>query len=468
MLSYLLLIGTIYIGVLMFFSWHTKKQIKTSSDFMLGGAKIGVAIGLMTFAATLFSTFTLLGMPDFSRANGVGAWIFLTFSDAIMVFLILWFGFYLRKRVGKSSYQGMSALLQKCYQNKMAGYLYFTAVFLFLIPYIAIQIRGVAIFLVSAFPDFIPVWGWSIGIVFVMLIYSELGGLKAIIYADSLQGTLLLIVVWIVAFNCLNEVGGWNELFESVANVNRDLLSTPGPKGLLSPQFLIASALAILMIPVTQPQLSTRLVIMKNYNALKRMATAVGFFAMLVILPTIIIGMYGAIYYADATTSEFLGSVLLGEQHEMIAALIIIGLFAAAMSTSDSQLFAMGNEIKGLLGLKEDDNLRPVRFVILLFALSALIFSLLSSDELVLLARLSFSGTALMGPMIMLGVFSNRPQGFAMILLSFLALLIFILSNLGWFPKQILSFRTDLLLMILLGVVALINFLIIDRKSFKI
>jgi len=467
MLSYLIIIGVVYIGVLMFFSWHTKKQIKTSSDFMLGGAKIGVGIGLMTFAATLFSTFTLLGMPDFSRSNGVGAWIFLAFSDAIMVFLILWFGFYLRKRVGKSTYQGMSALLQKCYQNKMAGYLYFTAVFLFLIPYIAIQIRGVAIFLVSAFPDFIPVWSWSIGIVLVMLIYSELGGLKAIIYADSLQGTLLLIVVWIVAFNCLNQVGGWNALFERVALLNRDLLSTPGPKELLSPQFLIASALAILMIPVTQPQLSTRLVIMKNYNALKRMATAVGFFAMLVILPTIIIGMYGAIYYADATTSEFLGGVLLGEQHEMIAAFIIIGLFAAAMSTSDSQLFAMGNEIKGLLGLKEDDNLRPVRLVILLFALSALIFSLLSSDELVLLARLSFSGTALMGPMIILGIFSKRPQGFAMILLSFLALLIFILSNLGWFPKQILSFRTDLLLMILLGVAALINFLIIDRRPDK-
>jgi SSS family solute:Na+ symporter len=467
MLSYLIIIGVVYIGVLMFFSWHTKKQIKTSSDFMLGGSKIGVGIGLMTFAATLFSTFTLLGMPDFSRTNGVGAWIFLAFSDAIMVFLILWFGFYLRKRVGKSTYQGMSALLQKCYQNKMAGYLYFTAIFLFLIPYIAIQIRGVAIFLVSAFPDFIPVWSWSIGIVLVMLIYSELGGLKAIIYADSLQGTLLLIVVWIVAFNCLNQVGGWNALFERVALLNRDLLSTPGPKELLSPQFLIASALAILMIPVTQPQLSTRLVIMKNYNALKRMATAVGFFAMLVILPTIIIGMYGAIYYADATTSEFLGGVLLGEQHEMIAAFIIIGLFAAAMSTSDSQLFAMGNEIKGLLGLKEDDNLRPIRLVILLFALSALIFSLLSSDELVLLARLSFSGTALMGPMIILGIFSKRPQGFAMILLSFLALLIFILSNLGWFPIQILSFRTDLLLMILLGVAALINFLIIDRRPDK-
>ena len=464
MLSYLLIIGILYIGILMFFSWRTKKQIKTSSDFMLGGAKIGVVIGLMTFAATLFSTFTLLGMPDFSRANGVGAWIFLAFSDAIMVFLILWFGFYLRKRVGKSPYQGMSVLLQKCYQNRMAGYLYFTAVFLFLIPYIAIQIRGVAIFLVSAFPDFIPVWGWSIGIVLIMLIYSELGGLKAIIYADSLQGTLLLIVVWIVAFNCLNQVGGWNALFERIANIDKELLSTPGPKGLLTPQFLIASTIAILMIPVTQPQLSTRLVIMKNYNALKRMATAVGFFAMLVILPTIIIGMYGAIYYAEASTSEFLGGVLLGEQHEMIAAFIIIGLFAAAMSTSDSQLFAMGNEIRGLLGLKEDDNLRPVRLVIFFFALSALIFSLVSSDELVLLARLSFSGTALMGPMIILGIFSNRPSGITMIILSLLALLIFILSNLGWFPKQILSFKTDLFLMIILGLAALINYFYINQK----
>ena len=464
MLSYLLIIGILYIGILMFFSWRTKKQIKTSSDFMLGGAKIGLLIGLMTFAATLFSTFTLLGMPDFSRANGVGAWIFLAFSDAIMVFLILWFGFYLRKRVGKSPYQGMSVLLQKCYQNRMAGYLYFMAVFLFLIPYIAIQIRGVAIFLFSAFPDFIPVWGWSIGIVLIMLIYSELGGLKAIIYADSLQGTLLLIVVWIVAFNCLNQVGGWNALFERIANIDKELLSTPGPKGLLTPQFLIASTIAILMIPVTQPQLSTRLVIMKNYNALKRMATAVGFFAMLVILPTIIIGMYGAIYYAEASTSEFLGGVLLGEQHEMIAAFIIIGLFAAAMSTSDSQLFAMGNEIRGLLGLKEDDNLRPVRLVIFFFALSALIFSLVSSDELVLLARLSFSGTALMGPMIILGIFSNRPSGITMIILSLLALLIFILSNLGWFPKHILSLKTDLFLMIILGLAGLINYFYINKK----
>ena len=459
MLQWLIILGSLYIGVLILLSWRSRKTIQSANDFMLGGAKIGLVLGFMTFAATLFSTFTLLGMPDFSRVNGIGAWIFLAFSDTVMVFLILWFGFYLRKKVGEHPFQGMSALLQKCYENKLVGYLYFAAVFVFLIPYVAIQIRGVSIFLYAAFPNFIPTWVWAVLIVVIMMIYSELGGLKAIIYADFLQGTLLLIVVWFIAFYCLNEVGGWAALFEKTQVANERLLSTPGPKGLLTPQFLIASCIAILMIPVTQPQLSTRLVIMKDYNALKLMAVAVGTFAMLVILPTIIIGLYGAVYYAEATTAEFLGGVLLDEQSNVIASLTIIGLFAAAMSTSDSQLFAMGNEARGLLKLKDTDSLRPIRLFILLFAFAALLFSIVASDELVLLARLSFSGTAIMGPLIILGIIAEKPQGRFMIWMPLIGLIVFILTQLNVFPQYFRSLRMDLMIMIILGVAAFSNYL---------
>lgn len=458
MLEWLLILGSLYIGVLLFLSWRSRKGIQSANDFMLGGAKIGLILGFMTFAATLFSTFTLMGMPDFSRVNGVGAWIFLTFSDMVMVFLILWFGFYLRKKVGKQAFQGMSALLQKCYQNKWVGYLYFAAIFIFLIPYVAIQIRGVSIFLHAAFPNFLPIWIWAVLIVVIMMIYSEFGGLKAIIYADFLQGTLLLVVVWFIAFYCLNEVGGWSALFEKTQLANEQLLTAPGPRGLLTPQFLIASCIAILMIPVTQPQLSTRLVIMKDYNALKRMAVAVGTFAMLVILPTIIIGLYGSIYYAEASTAEFLGGVLLDEQSPVIASLIIIGLFAAAMSTSDSQLFAMGNEVRGLMKLKASDSLRPIRLFILFFAIAALFFSLIASDELVLLARLSFSGTAIMGPLIILGILADKPQGNFMVWMSLLGLLVFILTQLNVFPQHFGPLRMDLLLMIVLSLAAFLNY----------
>jgi SSS family solute:Na+ symporter len=401
-----------------------------------------------------------MGMPDFSRNHGVGAWIFLAFSDAGMVFLIVWFGYHLRKRVAQKGFKGMSGLLQECYQNKWAGFIYFLAVFIFLTPYVAIQIRGVAIFLEQAFPDALPAWGWSLMIVVIMLLYSEFGGLKAIIYADFMQGTMLLIVVWVIAITCLNYLGGWAEMFSKVEVTNAALLSTPGPNGLLNAQFLIASFLAILMIPVTQPQLSTRLVIMKDIRAMRRMAVAVGTFAMLVIFPTLIIGFYGAIQYPDASVPEFLGQVLLRDQPGYIAAAAIIGLFAAAMSTSDSQLFALGNELRGLLGKKGSESLLPIRIAIISFAIAALLFSLFSSNQLVLLARISFAGTAMMGPLVILGIFSKKPMGIFMIVMSGLGLAAFILSQTGVLPGKVGSIRMDLFLMMVLAICAFGNYMV--------
>jgi SSS family solute:Na+ symporter len=293
-----------------------------------------------------------------------------------------------------------------------------------------------------------------------MLLYSEFGGLKAIIYADFMQGTMLLIVVWVIAATCLNYLGGWAEMFAKVEVANEALLSTPGPNGLLNAQFLIASFLAILMIPVTQPQLSTRLVIMKDFRAMRRMAVAVGTFAMLVIFPTIIIGMYGAIRYPDASVPDFLGQVLLRDQPGVIASAAIIGLFAAAMSTSDSQLFAMGNELRGLLGHKGSDSLLPIRIAIVSFAVAALLFSLFSSDQLVLLARISFAGTAMMGPLVILGVLSKKPMGIFMIVVSGLGLAAFVLSQAGVLPSTVGPFRMDLFLMVVLAVCGFANYLV--------
>jgi SSS family solute:Na+ symporter len=302
-------------------------------------------------------------------------------------------------------------------------------------------------------------------IVVIMLLYSEFGGLKAIIYADFMQGTMLLIVVWVIALTCLNYLGGWAEMFEQAEVANAALLSTPGPKGLLNAQFLIASFLAILMIPVTQPQLSTRLVIMKSTGTMFRMAVAVGTFAILVILPTIVIGLYGAIRYPDANVADFLGHVLLRDQAGFIAAAAIVGLFAAAMSTSDSQLFALGNELRGLLGHKGSDSLLPIRIAIICFAIASLIFSLVSSDQLVLLARISFAGTAMMGPLVILGIFSQKPQGWFMILMSGLGLAAFILSQVRMLPAAVGPFRMDLFLMIILAVAAFGNYLVIKSQN---
>ncbi len=460
MLRTLLIVGLIYLSLLVSFTLITSRKEKNSKNYFMAGSNIGAFLGLFTFAATLFSTFTLLGMPDFFRTHGVGAWIFLAVSDLVMVFAVLWIGYYLRKKTRGSQYLGMAGFMQQCFQSKLAGYVAFLGAFIFLIPYVSIQIRGVAIFLVQAFPSGPPMWIYAVVMVIVMLIYSEIGGLKAIIYSDVLQGILLLIVIWIIGLICLDRMGGIGQMFSSIQNQNEALLSTPGPSGLFTFQFLFGSMVAIVMIPFTQPQVSTRLIIMKDTKALFRMAIGLGTFAILVILPTLFLGMYGALNYPDASTSEFLGNTLIHDQMQFLGAFVIIGLIAAAISTADSQIFALGGETRSLLKGEDKAMIKRARISIVIFAVLALIFALLSSDQLVLLARASFAGTSLLAPMIFTGIFYDHSSQIKSIpLLTLVAIIILVLSQLGLIASSFFGIRLDLLLLIVLTVVSLVDIL---------
>lgn len=460
MITWIYILGALYLVFLVGASYISWRKAKSADDYVFAGSNVGTVIGLFTYAATLFSTFTLMGMPDFFRVHGVGAWVFLAISDGAMVFLIVWFGFHLRRRAREMGYQGTAGLIKSCYATPWAGYVYFIGAFIFLIPYVAIQIRGLAIFLEAVFPGALPAWGWSFGIIVLMLIYSEIGGLRAIIYSDILQGAVLLAVTWIIAVGSILHFGSVPSLFERVSEINLELLSIPGPEGLFTRQFLFASLLAIIFLPVTQPQLTTRIVIMRNRKSLNRMAVAIGVFAILIILPTAFIGMYGAVNYADATTRDFLAGALLFEQSGVIAATVIVGLLAAAMSTADSQIFALGTEIRSLISGEEKAVMVWTKLFIAFFGFAAFAFSVVSGDQLVLLARVSFAGTAIMGPMILAAVLTSAPPGREIIIATGVGLIVFIGSLLEVVPSVIGPIRLDLLLIGGLGALALASTLI--------
>lgn len=460
MLHSLLIVGFIYVSLLVFLSYKSrqKTKIKDTQSYFLAGSNLGSILGLFTFAATLFSTFTLIGMPDFFRVHGIGSWIFLAVSDAVMVFGIVVVGVHFRKQALKKGFKGMAGFMTECYGDRRVGYLTFIGSFIFLIPYVAIQIRGIAIFLHAAFPEALSIWMWALLIVFIMLVYSEVGGLKAIIYSDTLQGILLIIVIWVIGFHCLEKLGGIEKMFSQVESTKPQLLSLPGPKNLFSFQFLIASMIAITLIPYTQPQVSTRLVIMKNNQSLFKMAVGVGIFALLIIFPTLLMGMYGAILYPDLATGDFINQVLIQDQTHWIASLGVIGLIAAAISTADSQIFALGGELNSLMTRKAPNQAILIsRIAIAGFAIMALAFSLISSDELVLLARTSFAGTALLAPMIFTGIFANHKPSKLIPQLTALSILFFTGTLLQWFPSVIGGIRVDLILLVGLALISLLS-----------
>lgn len=464
MKTWIWILGGLYAALLILASMKSFKKGRSAEEFMFAGSNIGLILGVLTYAAALFSTFTFLGMPDFFRLHGIGAWVFLALSDGIMVFFLVWFGYHIRRKVKTMGFRGIAGLIGNTYGNKYAGYVIFLSAFLFLIPYVGIQIQGISIFMQAAFPNSLPTWGWAGLIIAVMLLYSEIGGFKAIIFSDAIQALLLLTVIWIIGAVCLNHFGGIKSMFEAVKIVDEKLLSIPGPKGLLTPQFLIASMIAIVMIPVTQPQLTTRIVVMKNLKSTHYMAVSLGFFAMLIILPTLFIGMYGAQQYPGASKDEFFANAFLHDQSGFVAALAVIGLIAAGLSTTNAQIFALGSELRGLMKGDEKKIMRITKISIFFFSMIALAFSLKISDQIVLLARVSFAGTALMGPMILLGILSNKKINLTIIPLSFIALVVFLLSLAKIIPNEYLGLRLDLLLFVFLSIAAFLSHLFSKAK----
>ena len=116
----------------------------------------------------------------------------------------------------------------------------------------------------------------------------------------------------------------------------------------------------------------------------------------------------------------------------------VIGLLAAAMSTADSQLFALGAESQ--IALSKDEgklNIGSTKIVILVFSAICFVLSILSSSELVLLARVSFAGTAMVGPMIILALFSKGKIANFVPAFAALALAIFLAASFQVYSERI-------------------------------
>ena len=184
------------------------------------------------------------------------------------------------------------------------------------------------------------------------------------------------------------------------------------------------------------------------------MAVAVGVFSMLVILPTMGIGLFGALAHTELGTAEFLARVLIQDQAPYIAAVVAVGLTAAAMSTADSQLFALGGELRSLSRMGPKETMILTRLAIGGFAAAAFLFAITTTDQLVLLARVSFAGTALLAPLILCGVLQNHPNSKLLLPATFVALFTFVGSILGFIPKEIFNIRMDLILFASLTIVA--------------
>lgn len=207
----LYIIGFLYLGKIF-------KNNGSSSEYFLGGKSFGWFPLSISTAATQLSAISFISAPAFVGLKEGGGMKWLTYEFAVpiaMLFLLVFLIPPMFKRGIVSVYE----YLEDRYSSS-------TRILLSIVFQISrsfatsVMIYTVALILTSVMD--IPMWTTIIIIGVVTLVYSYLGGMKAVVYGDVIQMGILIIGLLICMGTGLYYLGGWNAF---IANVDNDRLT---------------------------------------------------------------------------------------------------------------------------------------------------------------------------------------------------------------------------------------------------
>ncbi len=396
---YAILAIVILIGISAWVSSRARFISKRNiEEFYVAGRNIGWIITFLTFSATLFSAFTLVGMPGFFYTHGIGSWTFIAVVDTFMALMVPLVGYRIWKAGREFHFVTPAQFLGERYESYLTLVVAVIIQFLFLLPYMSIQAIGIAKLLQSAAG--IP---YLVGLVIALIatiVYIETGGMRAIAWTDAILGLTLFVGAYAVSFWFLGKhFGSLASMFEKVYAVKKELLTIPGPKGLFTTQMLISFFIMIFAMPATQFQLTTRYFIARDLPTLKKSMIGMAVFASFVLFPSLILGIGGAYVWPALKSGDMVLGKVLSELSPVLMIIGIMAVFAAALSTIDSQLLVLSSlftrdiviERKGQLSMKEKLSIN--RFVVIALSVIVFFISLNPPRLIVQLSILSFAGT---------------------------------------------------------------------------
>jgi SSS family solute:Na+ symporter len=357
------------------------------NDFFLGNRQIGGFVAAMTYAATTYSAFMMVGLAGLTYKMGVGALGFeFTYLGGLV--LVVFFGprFWLVGR--RFNYLTHAQLLADRYQSPAVGVVATALCLIFLIPYAAIQVMGIGYLLAGVTHGGIPLMGAMLLAVVLALVWSNMAGLRSVAWTDALQAVIMLTASMIaVLFVIYKGFGGFGSFINRLHTDTPELLSGAG---LFKFNVFLGISLPWMFFSLSNPQVTQRLFIPKSVSALKQMT---GGFLMFGLIYTLVSVMWGfgarllipGLEKADKATPALLG---LDVVPDIIVVVVMVGILAAAISTIDSILLTLSSMCsrdiyKAVIkpGASEAAELRLGKWIIPVLALVFFVFALWASGK---------------------------------------------------------------------------------------
>jgi SSS family solute:Na+ symporter len=336
----------VYVGISVYIGLRGAKETTISmDDYFLGNRSFGLIFMAFTFYATYQSAYMYIGCTGFVYSHGMGIW-YSNLANLLWGFLFLAIGIPMWKLSKKFGYITQGDFFAHRFDSDAVRMFIAFWMILGLAPYIGSQVKSVAVTLETLTGGFIPFqWGAVIFIVTVGF-YSVMGGARGVVWTDLVQGIIMLVAIWAGLAYLLPKVGGIGGLLRTTAEKTPSLLSLPGAKGLMTPQAWFGYMLCDALGGSMWVQNWVRFYMCKSWKILAAMAFIVPIGTTLTFYPAMLYGLAGKVLMPNLEVADsVMPNIILSYLPIWVGALIVVGLFAASMSTVDSLSLALGSSV---------------------------------------------------------------------------------------------------------------------------
>lgn len=343
---------TVYAAVIIFFVVRGALKIKNISDYAVGNINFSpVSVGL-ALAASMTSAATFIINPGFIALYGFSAIISYAIVlplAAVTSLIILTKGF--RKHGSTVKALTMAQWMSTKYNSKGFG-LFFGFLSLLLITFIVLISVGLTKVL-SKTLDVNELYV-LVGIVVFIFGYMMFGGANSMVYTNTIQAILMLIVAFILLGSGYEHFSnGIHGFIDKLKMIDPKLVMTTNESSFLFRDYfeIFIAQIIIGVAIVCQPHIITKSLLLKTDKDVNRYLI-VGVVVELIFFLVVITGLYARLSFPDLTFNGtplkmdgIISAYVVKEFPVYIGLLVIMGLISAGISTLEGLIQSLSTTI---------------------------------------------------------------------------------------------------------------------------
>lgn len=430
----ILVVIVIYLIMMLIIGYVYSKKTNNSSEFYLGGRKLGPLVTAMSAEASDMSSWLLMGLPGVAYLTGI--------ADASWTAIGLAIGTYLNwllvaKRLRLYSAKINSITIPDFFSNRFGKsklILGISAIFIivFFVPYTASGFSACGKLFSNLFGiDYLLAMIIS---AIIIVGYTALGGFLAASTTDLIQSIVMTLALMVIILFSVNQVGGLDVVIENAKQLSGYLSltsthnaqdGTSNPYGIVS----IISTMAWGLGYFGMPHVLLRFMATEDESKIKTSRRIATVWVLISMTIAILIGITGYSLSKENIVERLEGSQsetliikianVLG-QHGFIgiifAGLTMAGILACTMSTADSQLLAASssvseNIIKDIfnVNLSKKQSMLIARGVVLVIAVISVCLASNPDSSVFGIVSFAWAGFgAVFGPLMLFSLFWKR------------------------------------------------------------